>query len=434
MRRRRLLPVALLAAGSTCLLAGAFTPHATAEAEPGSGFGSFNLAASAPAVQLRLDDPNTCFKSAAGANGCEGVVPEALATLRNGPIGHGLAAVAWPGVLASGAGSLLITLGMGNVPPQATALNDPVRADAYTNVGQPTSTYDLPGTTMTATALPDRVSAEAAVGQVTALPVGTFGRMVSRSSTVLTAASRAVAIAHSEVHDLTIAGVVHIASVVSDATATTDGSRATASGRTTASGISVNGIPVTVGDKGVTVTGTSSPLTPAQDAVNLALSNAGMTMALGAPAGKPVGASAAYNAQSLVLVFTNPTGFTSTVVLGGANVSVVAAPALTFPRPPGTVDQVPPGVTPPGTGVQQPAGGTAVLPGVPAQPEGLVPQVPVTGAPQLTAEHLPIPDGPSTRLVLLTLVGAALLAAGLRQLPDRVLQTTARECLMQESA
>jgi hypothetical protein len=159
-----------------------------------------------------------------------------------------------------------------------------------------------------------------------------------------------------------------------------------------------------------------------------------MTMTLGAPAGKPVGASAAYNAQSLVLVFTNPTGFTSTVVLGGANVSVVAAPALAFPRPPGTVDQIPPGVTPPATGVQQPPSGTTVLPGVPQQPVGLLPQVPVTGAPHLTAENLPIPDGPSTRLVLLTLVGAALLAAGLRQLPDRVLQTTSRECLMQESA
>ena len=40
----------------------------------------------------------------------DGDVPEASANLASGPVGYGLAAVAWPGPLASNAGSLILVL------------------------------------------------------------------------------------------------------------------------------------------------------------------------------------------------------------------------------------------------------------------------------------------------------------------------------------
>lgn len=430
MRRQRLISGALVGAGSLLLLAAAFTSGAVASAEPGSGFGSFTLTASAPAVQLREESASPCFTTKAAANGCEGVIPESVAELRNGPIGHGLAAVAWPGVVAAGAGSLLITVGGSNVPPQATILNDPVRADAYTNVGKPTVTYDMPGTTMTATALPDRVSAEAAIAQSVTLPVGTFGRTTSQSSTVLRGTLLAVATAHSDVANLTIAGIVHVDSVVSDATATTDGVRATASGHTAATGITVARIPVTVDDRGVTVAGSSTSLQSAQATVNSALSKAGMSIALGAPNGKPVGPAAAYSAQSLVFVFTNATGFTTSVVLGGANVSVDATPAFGVSGPKGAAGQpsAAGSALPPHQGGQVSpvtSPGLSSLPGNLAQP--LVPGI------RLDSVTLPPQRGTPVRLVLLTLSGAALIMAGLRGLPARVLRAAPIECLVKES-
>ena len=418
-------------AGLALWSAAAFSGTAHADAEAGSGFGPYALAASAPALQLRVSDPSLCFSAPAGVNGCEGVIPESAATLRSGPIGHGLAAVAWPGGIAAGAGSLLITLGGSGVPPEATLLNDPVRADAYTNVGQSTVRNDsVPGSTMTATALPAKVSGEGSVSSTTSTPGGTVGSAVSRSGVALTGVSSATATAHSEVKDVTVAGVIHLASVVSDAHAVTNGVTASAKGVTTASGITVAGIAVTVDDHGVTALGTNASPAAEQAAVNAALSGAGISMALGAPQGTPNGGAIDYTAQSLVVFWKNPTTFDETIVLGGAHVSVSAIPAYVAPKVDVPVvvvpEHVPPGAAPPPvTGTTFPTVPVVTISDAPVIPPEVVPFAP-------QAASLPTVGGLRTRTLLLVFGGAALLAAAFRRLPDEVLKRTAVECRYEE--
>jgi len=268
------------------------------------------------------------------------------------------------------------------------------------------------------------------MAESTTTPVGTVGSSVSRSAVELTGVQLATAVSHSEVKDVSLGGVVHIADVVSDASATTDGQHASAKGATTASGMTVGGVPVTVDDKGVHAQGTGASTDAEQATVNNALKSVGMQIALGAPHGVPQGGSIAYNAQSLVFVFTNPTGFTTTVVLGGANVSVAASPAFAYPNnpaPPAVPEVLAPPVTQPG---YQPPG-TAVLP--PAV-GGTSPSTQSDGpGPVLAAVDLPEPGPIRTRTVLLVLTGAALVAAGLRRLPDEVLRAAPVECRTEEA-
>jgi hypothetical protein len=391
----------------------------------GSGLGAFSLSASAPAVQFRVAEPSTCFSSAAATNGCEGVMPEAVSTLRSGPLGHGLAAVVWPGVIASGAGSLLITAGGSGVPPQATTLNDPVKAEAYNNTGSHTVTYDqVPGSMMSATAYDDRVSATGSVLQSLVLPIGSFGRTTGTSDVHLVGADKGVAVAHSEVQDVTVAGVVRIASVVSDATATTDGRHATARGGTRVSGISVAGVPVTIDSGGVTVAGQRVPVKNAQQTVNSALAGLGMSIAVSPAQGTPMGAQVTYTASSLVLVWASPGGATETLVLGGANVSVAAGTALRFPG--GILPTTLPGAAGPGGSGVGPVSSAAGGQQSPGGPVG-----PGIAAPQGSPGHLLLPLGLDVPLPALPWLAGILgalatvaVAAGLKRLPDRVLEET----------
>lgn len=423
---RRLLVVG----GAALLVAPWLTGPAGATPDPGSGFGLFSLAARAPGVQVVESDASTCYRTRAADNGCEAVVPEAVSTLRSGPIGHGLAAVVWPGGLPSGAGSLLITAGGSSVPPQATLLNDPVRADAYTSVGSPTvSNSAVPGATMTATALPTRVAALAAVGRAVSFGPGTTGGLLSRTSVALTGTSSAVAVAHSEVRDLTVAGVLHVRSVVSDSRANTDGVHATAQGTTTVVGASVAGTAVTVDQSGVHVAGNGSGTSDQQQAVDAALSRAGVQVALGQPGGRPQGGSVDHGAPSLVVAFTNATGFTTTVVVGGADVSVAATPGFA----PGQHVLIAPVASSPASGSLLPAlSGGPGLAVQGASPQHLAPAPALASA--LVAGRLPEPGPLPTRTVVLVLGGALLLAAGLRRAPDQVLRQGPVACRTEEAS
>jgi hypothetical protein len=388
--------------------------------------GAFSLSASAPAVQVRVAESSTCFSSAAGYNGCEGVIPEAVSTLHNGPLGHSIAAVAWPGVIASGAGSLLITVGGSSVPAQAAMLNDPVKAEAYNNTGSRTVSYDqVPGSTMTATAYDDKASATGSVQQSQVLPVGSFGKTMGTSDVHLVGSAKAVATAHSEVQDVTIAGVVTIASVVSDASATTDGKAASAKGSTRVGAMTVAGIPVTVGRDGVTVAGQNVPVKDAQSTVNSALAALGLTIAVSPAQGRPMGAQVTYTASSLVLVWSSP-GATESMVFGGANVSVAAGTALRFPGG-GLPVVLPPGAIAP---VTTAPGGAVVVPG--SQPPGS-PSAPAVATPQGSLQLLrplgldvPLPALPWLAGILGALATVAV-AAGLKRLPDRILEDHTRD-------
>ena len=437
--------LALIATGVLCgagsLVGAVVAPAAHADDEPGSGLGSFALSASSPALQLRFEEPTYCFATPASLNGCEGVVPEAVSSLQSGPIGFGLAAVAWPGSLAGNAGSLLITAGGSQVPDSARQLNDPVRAEARIGSGPDVVTYDqVPGTTMRSVAKSTETSAEAAVGQSQTVGVGTFGKSTGSSVTRLTGKASAEATALSSVSDIDIAGVLHIDSVTSTAKATTTATSAQASGRTVVTGATVANVPVTIDEHGVSVAGNGSgPL--ATKAVTDALKQAGLTIALTDPQGKPDGADVDYSAGTLFIVFAPPSpqaaGYSATVAIGGANVSVSSSPAFDTSLPATTTDPFVPA---------QPAalGGTAVTPPLsgPVSTGGTLPQVdpgtgsapaPVTSTPLLAAARTRLPGGLSPWLGVTAVLGAGLVAAGLRRLPDQVLAATGPVCPLEEN-
>lgn len=429
----------LLSTGLLCL-GGAGLPLLTsahAEAELGSGLSSFALSANAPVFQARYDDPaQQCAAAAAGPAGCEGVVNESVSQLTNGPVGYALSSVTWPGTLAGNLGNLLIVAGGGQVPPEAAALNSPIRAEARTGGDNPVVTNYPPAPAptlahMKAEARATKVTAEAALGGVQQPAVGSLGSSTSRTVTELTGVTSARAIAHSEVHDITIAGVLHLGAVVSDAVATTDGSTAKASGHTVVTGATVAGIPVTIDENGVTVDTHNAPVpSAATDTVNTALANAGITVALSQGHGTPVGPTVTYDAGALSVVWKMQEGVALSTVVGGAQVSVASSPGFDFDTPPlppfdgGTTGGVGTGgaVAPPPLtgGTEAPGlGGTAPPPTI-GGPQAFAPSPAGSGA--------PLPGGLSPWLGVLALTGSVLVMAGLRRLPDRVLAASPSSC------
>jgi hypothetical protein len=429
----------LLTTGLLCL-GGAVVPLVTAHADAdlGSGLGSFALSANAPVLQARFDyAEQRCAAESAGTAGCEGVLNESVAQLSNGPLAYGLASVAWPGTLPGNLGSLLIAAGNGQVPPEAVALNSPIRAEAHTG-DKPVVTDYPPAPApvlahMKADAQGTKVTAEAAVGGLQQPTIGSLGASTSSSTTELTGVSSAKATAKSAVQDVTIAGVLHLGAVTSEATATTDGTTAKASGRTIITGASVLGIPVSIDENGITVNTNSVPIpSAAVDAVNTALAGAGITVSLSKPHGTPVGSSVQFDAGVLALVWTVQPGMIVSVEIGGAQVSVAATKGFVF-EPPSTTGGTTGGFLPGTTGgsvVPPPlTGGTDV----PPLTGGITPPPTLSGGPQ-AFDPAPagyaggFPHGLSPWLGGLVVVGSFLTMAGLRRLPDRVLVASTSSC------
>ena len=443
---RRLTARVCTGTGAAALVA-AFILPATAQATvgPGEGFGSFNLAANAPVVQIRFDDGSNCSGNPSGTAGCEGTIPETVSTLRNGPIGYGLSSILWPGTLAGNLGSLLLAANP-SAPSQARMLNSPVRAESRTGSGPDTVTNsDYPGTTMTATATDDAVSASAVVASSASVSVGTFGSTSSSTSVELTGPALAVAKAASQVNEISLAdGAVTIGSVSSTVLATTDGVKAAAKGRTIVSDLRIGGQSVTVDDKGITLAGQNNPLNKtASAAVNTVISNLGMYISISEASGTPERGTLVYNAGSLVIAWMTPGG-AATAIFGGANVALRAVPdsggnnvdvgTETEAAAPvnGSVGTVTGARLPSLFGdsrLAAPSAAVTVAPGVPgsaaAQQPGLLPS--------LASQRLPLPGPPSPAYAVVGLLGVSLLFAGLRQVPDRVLDTKGSTCLTEES-
>jgi hypothetical protein len=433
----------LLIGTGVAMLALAVLPVVTASAaeEAGSGFSSFALAANAPAMQFRQVENTQCGGEPASTGGCEAVVPEAVSTLRSGPIGYALSSVVWPGVLAGNAGSLIIVAGGEDVPPEARQLNSPVRAEARSGGDdKEVVNDDYPGTRMVAFASNDKVSAEATLANGAATPAGTSGESTGRTSTYLTGARTATSEAYSQVKDVSIAaGVVKIGSVTSQAKATTDGVKADATGQTVTSGITIGGIPVTVDEKGVSVNGNNAPVNSAATAiVNTAISNAGMTIAVSQPQKFVEGSTVTYDSGSLIFYWEQQEGFVMTAVFGGTRVSATATPAFdagggtgggTTGTTTGTVVPPVPGtvVEPPVVPVTDPGAPAPAAPGPTVAPvAGGFEGVPV-------GERRALPGGLSAGLVLFGLVGSGLVAAGFRRLPDRVLEAPVTACPLEST-
>ena len=440
--------VALVAAGVACGVVAVLPAlHASAAGEPGSALGSFGLNAFATGVQLRVGEPNFCFTSTAAKNGCEGATPESTASLASGPSGHALAAITWPGDLAANLGSLLITASGGQIPSSASALDDPVRAEVQTGQSPDTVSFDqVPGSTMKASAKDTITTADARV-QSQSTPVASVGPATTSATSSLVGASSALAKAASSVSDIDLAaGVVHIGSVTSNATATTDGTTAKVTGGTTVVGATVAGVPVTIDEKGVTVDGNGAALTTLTSTVNSALSQAGLTLRVSEPQGKPSGAGVSYTSGSLVAVFAPQKGYQFSLTFGGANVTASSQKSFSFPTGAtgGTTGFVPGttgGTTGGSVGSTGGSGGQAVPPVVPGEvaPGGTTGSSTGVPAPQTlvptqsASSSSPLYGGLSPWLGVFGLLSAGLMAAGFRRLPDKVLEAVPSACPLQES-
>ena len=436
--RRRARAMGLIAAGCAALASAVLIPTmaatAVADDEPGSGLGSFNLAASAPLEQVRFTDGDKCGGAAGTTAGCEGVVPETVSMLRKGPIAYALSSIAWPGVLAGNLGSVIVVSGG---PKEANALNDPVRAENRNGNGADTVTNTTyPGLTMTATAKDDLASAATEIAQSQQSQAGNFNNTTSRSKVALTGPSTAVAEAYSHADDISLAGgLVTIGSVTSTAKGTTNGLVASATGSTLVKDIKIAGVPVTIDEHGVTVNGNNAPVNKQlTDTVNTAISQAGMSIAVSLPSGKPERGNIVYNAGSLIFAWNTPGG-SLMAVLGGATVNLAAVQGSGFSLDLGDN----PVVTPPQTAPFVPGRpGTPGTPGLPATSpiSGGAPApalAPQTVQPVLAGKQTPLPKAPPPAYAVIGLLGVGLLAVGMRQLPDRVLEARATHCLLGET-
>ncbi|MDX6214856.1 MAG: hypothetical protein QOG99_440 [Frankiales bacterium] len=408
------------------------TSTAYAAVEPGSGFASYRLSANAPTLSFTEDNDGATAHPEA-----EGDLPEAVSTLGSTGGSYALSSAVWPGALAGNLGTLLIGASGGQVPDQASVLDDPVRAEAKNNEGS-VSNKSYPGMTLLADSHPASASASAHLQGAQASAALALGNTSADSSTVLVGASTAKATSTGSLHDFTLAGgAVSIASVRSSASVVSDGRKATGSGSTIVSGATVAGLPVAIDGSGVHAASASQALPgQAQQTVNTALRNLGMTIALIGPTTSTTAGTASYVAATLVVTWMPPpapggpnTHEKIVVTLGGASAAASAVPGYvvpttgdlpstalppTLPGSPGSTGQVAP---------QPNVGGPVTQPTLAAG--GVGPAIaPVNAA----STQLPAIPGPLAIGWLLAGIAAALvLGLGyLRRLPTAFATATGR--------
>ena len=424
-----------LVAGAACVAVavlgvGVTGAHPARAAEgPGSGFARFSLAATAPGMQIL---PPSALPA-------EGDIGESIAQLQSGPQSYALSTIVWPGPLAGNAGTtlgLLAPPGV-NVPPQAASqLNVPVRAEARTGQQPPTATSSYGGATLTASALDDASRADAAAAGTTGPTAGaSTGSTETTATSTLTGPTSGQSVAISRVDNIVLnSGTIKIKSVTSTADALTNGVTASASGETIVSGLEIGGQIATIDQNGVHAGAAGAPVNGIADQiVNSALGQAGITLAISQPSKKANGGSAKSDAGNLVVAF--PGGFIYT--FGGASVSVAAVAgtpgSLTVPNV--TVPAFNPSqssITPLPAPVGSPSAPSPAAPALPAAAPPVSIQTPAGLPSALAVQSARLPGGLTPGWVILAMVGSALMAAGLWRLPDRTLEKSVNICALGE--
>jgi hypothetical protein len=410
---------------------------ARADDGPGSGFQSFGLSAVASGQRILAD---TIAGQAAGT--ADTGVPESEASMTSST-GHALASVAWPSALAGNAGSLLALLGPfpctpAQIPIQPICspipipagvqalypyLNDPIRAEAQYPV-HPSDDASLPGLTMTARTQSSEVAADALIGGALASGLERIGTTRATSTLRVTGPATAVADARSTIADIDLlAGQLTVGSITSTAHAETNGTVAKSSGVTTIHDMKIAGIPVTVDDKGVHVSGNvADVLSPAVAAVNQVLANFGAKLFVTKPTQTVKGAATTFDAGSLILNFFPPGAPGGVVfVFGGA--AVTAGATLPYEVPADVLSgQVP--ATPDLGGL---SGGPTSLGGetTPIATGGNS-IAPITVEP--ANQSAPLPGGLDAWWVILGLLAAGAAAVVLTGIPRRLFDAAGAAC------
>jgi len=248
----------------------------------------------------------------------------------------------------------------------------------------------------------------------------------------LTGPNTAVVDATSVMRNVSLGGgAVTISSITSVAHAVTTGKTATGTASTTVNGMKIGGVPVTVDDKGVHIDGQGQSL-PSLDALNSMLKQAGFQLVVASPTRVIKGASAELFSGQLIFTQDNPqytsnlNDSTTVVTLGGA--SIRADSSLAYVYKPGPLPLPPAAVPPAATGGNVPPAST----GGNVAPAGDVPPpqvaAPAGAAPVLAARHDTLPGGVSPGWVVAVILGAGLLAAGLKRLPDQLFTASGPAC------
>lgn len=439
--------------GITLATSGSVLSPSKAKADDlGSGLTTYSLSASAGGIQFFASGP-----VGQGPGTADGGLPFSAAQLRYGPSGHALSSVFWPGTVGGNFGSLLLLSGLPtplitqNLPiqlppppaipaelnPYLPLLNSPIRAETSTGGDKDVSNTTIPGAAMQSRVDDGLARATAQLNGTTGLLTGSQRDTRTLAQVELVGSDKVVATAESVVTDITLpGGIVKIGTVVSYAKATSDGTTATldTESKTQILNASIAGIPVTIDENGVTVQGSPVALKVLTDTVNKALEQAGIALYVGRAVKDIKGNTLTYDAGALVI--TLPEGIVLEV--GGSQVGVSAIPAGTDLTPdlptdlpdidtggaggdggilPGVDDGV---VTNPDNGGDN---GT-VLPGnngtnnpnpIVAQPAG-----------SITA----LPSGLGWGWIAFVVLGAGMIAAGMRRLPDTVLAAGAGACTL----
>jgi hypothetical protein len=313
--RSRRVALALLAAGLVCLGAAATTWRAPS-ARAVELF-SFELDGQASGVKFERTD---------SSDAVDYTMPRASSSLQNGPVGYGLASLAWPGPLVSNAGTLVLVL-QPSAPPQTSEANYPVRAEARSGQDPPESTNDsVPGTSLRASATAEEVQAHASVQNAAGEGVG-FGPSSAHSVSRIGEEGGKVE-SNSLVEDIDIGGVIKIKSVASTAMALTDGEKADGEATTVVTGMTVAGQPATVDENGFRLGEQGQPLNAiANQIAKQALAEGGFDIFVSTPSKEVEGATAVVDSGALLITQTDDSGQTILKV-GGATASVTGAPGF----------------------------------------------------------------------------------------------------------
>ena len=318
------------------LAAGGTTGNSGAGGTGTPTFESYLTGASAPVMQMTEDYPTALFHPQG-----EGEYNYTLATL-DPSRGYGLAATVWPGGAAANAGALAVLLG---APSQASAVADPVRAEANSG-GTPSASTTAPnGTVMSAKASQQSASAQGQTAGGSLGPAGGMGSSTSSSSVQLdTAANKLTSTATTDASNISVAGVVNIGSITSSAEAVSlNAAKPTVKGGTNVSNVSVAGQPAYIDGSGLHAGKPGQPAPPAQQAVvNTALKSFGMSVYTTDPHTIPIGGVLYYVSGSVTFFWKvpgDPNGDSFTMSFGGSAVSMgvtAGAPATqpVVPAPP----------------------------------------------------------------------------------------------------
>lgn len=255
-------------------------------------FAGFDMGTKATAVQLVFDSPSLGVP--ANPTG-ELNLAYSEATFKSGPSGYGLGSILWPGQVVAALPPFIIEMieeqaGQDIVPVDLPTY--PVRAETFYPAGPQDSSFQLGTLVMSSKAHDTFAEANAHLNSFAFPGIINLGTQTSMTSTGFDPAG-AVSMAEAAVNDLSIQGVLTIDGVVTRATARSDGRKGSVAGTTSIVGAEVAGTPVIIDNEGVKVADQTGPgVAAAQQAVNQALAQAGISVELAAPVDTIAGPSA----------------------------------------------------------------------------------------------------------------------------------------------